>query len=283
MKKVLNIDHDFAPLGEGIQLKQSVFPAGEFFDKILEDVEDCDVTITTRLKPGTETHPLLAADALRRKGAKSVSLFTGYMPYARQDRVMTDGEALGIQVVARVINTGQFKTVTVYDAHSEVTGGALDNARFISNEKFVQLAIQDYLTKHNFPEFALICPDGGAQKKIYKVAPFVGATEVIEFTKKRDLQNHGALSGFHTYHEDFQGKVCFIVDDICDAGGTFLGINKILKEKNAGPVVLIVSHGIFSKGEEILKNGGIDKIYTTDSFQKIESDYITQIPLSSCL
>ena len=57
------------------------------------------------------------------------------------------------------------------------------------------------------------------------------------------------------------------MDDICDGGGTFAGTAKMLKEKGAGKVNLIVSHGIFSKGPSI---DFVDEIYSTDSFKKVE-------------
>ena len=41
----------------------------------------------------------------------------------------------------------------------------------------------------------------------------------------------------------------------------------MLKEKGATKVVLVVSHGIFSKGITI---ADVDKIYTTDSFRKVD-------------
>jgi ribose-phosphate pyrophosphokinase len=84
--------------------------------------------------------------------------------------------------------------------------------------------------------------------------------------KERDLRT-GALTNFKTTSDNLEGKTCFIVDDICDGGGTFVGTAKMLKEKGAAKVVLIVSHGIFSKGSTIAE---VDEIYTTDSFRKVD-------------
>jgi len=41
----------------------------------------------------------------------------------------------------------------------------------------------------------------------------------------------------------------------------------MLKEKGAGKVNLVVSHGIFSRGPVI---EFVDAIYTTDSYKKVE-------------
>jgi len=67
------------------------------------------------------------------------------------------------------------------------------------------------------------------------------------------------------------------VDDICDGGGTFLGLATALKEKNAGKLSLIVSHGIFSKGFEEL-NKSFDTVFTTNSFRDIEEEKVVQLP-----
>ena len=52
----------------------------------------------------------------------------------------------------------------------------------------------------------------------------------------------------------------------------------MLKEKGAGKVNLIVSHGIFSKGTSV---EAIDEIYTTDSYRKVDNVYC--FPISKYL
>ena len=62
-----------------------------------------------------------------------------------------------------------------------------------------------------------------------------------------------------------------VVDDICDAGGTFLGIAKMLNNYNpTATLELVISHGIFSKGiDELLKH--YSTIYTTNSVKEQDS------------
>jgi ribose-phosphate pyrophosphokinase len=92
----------------------------------------------------------------------------------------------------------------------------------------------------------------------------------------------GQLSGFHTNIADFEGKTCFIVDDICDGGGTFVGLAALLKSRHAGKIVLIVSHGIFSKGFDL---ANIDAIYTTDSFKNFNEtpSHVVVLPFDTVL
>ena len=84
--------------------------------------------------------------------------------------------------------------------------------------------------------------------------------------KERDLKT-GALTNFKTTTTDLSNQTCFIIDDICDGGGTFSGTAKMLKEIGATKVILIVSHGIFSKGTDI---EFVDEVYTTDSYRFLE-------------
>ena len=41
---------------------------------------------------------------------------------------------------------------------------------------------------------------------------------------------------------------CIVVDDICDGGGTFIGLAKLLKGRGAIKCTLAVTHGLFTKG-----------------------------------
>lgn len=141
----------------------------------------------------------------------------------------------------------------------------------ISNHSFVQKALE------NTKDYLLISPDGGALKKVYKLAQFLGGQPVIECSKMRDVKT-GQLSGFKVFADDLAGKTCVIVDDICDGGGTFLGLAKELKAKNVGKLILVVTHGIFSKGLEELTTV-FDEIYCTDSFKEIENDGLIQLKI----
>ena len=104
-------------------------------------------------------------------------------------------------------------------------------------------------------------------RKFDKLALCLGIENLVECMKERDVKT-GALTNFKTTTQDLTNQTCFIIDDICDGGGTFIGTAKMLKEKGAKKVVLIVTHGIFSKGSHL---DFIDEIYTTDSYKWINN------------
>lgn len=272
---ILNLDSRFSPLGteKEIVFQSFIFSGGEPHIKITSKIDVNEVvTVTHRLNSFNDLGLLcLAIDALKRMGVKIINAYVPYFPAARQDRVMIPGEPLSVKVYADIINSLNLNKIQVFDPHSEVTPALLNNCEVVTNYNFIQQVI-NRIGK----EVILISPDGGALKKIYKVSEYLGGVDVIECSKSRDVKT-GKLSGFKVYSEDLQGKNCLIVDDICDGGGTFIGLAEELKNKNAGNLYLAVSHGIFNKGFESLNV--FEKIFTTNSFKDIQNDKVEVINL----
>ncbi|WP_406825953.1 ribose-phosphate diphosphokinase [Pedobacter sp. KACC 23697] len=277
---MLNLHPSFTPLGENnlIEYKSFLFAGGEPHIKISDHFDvGLPVTITHRINSFNDLGMIcMAVDALKRMGVKEINLFIPYFPAARQDRVMIPGEPLSAKVYADMINAMALASVTIFDPHSEVTPALLNNCVTISNHEFIKQVIAKIGN-----EVKLISPDGGALKKIYKVSEFLGGTEVVECSKSRDVKT-GKLSGFKVYSDDLAGADCLIVDDICDGGGTFIGLAEALKDKNAGKLYLAISHGIFSKGFEVFDQY-FEQIFTTDSIKEVDHAGVTQIKLMNIL
>jgi len=232
-----------------------------------------EVTITTRIRQFNDVGLLLlAADALRRMGVEKLHLLLPYFPAARQDRVAVIGEALSVKVYADVLNSVGFDSIMILDPHSEVTPALLENVRVVSNHKFVAQCLK------GMTDYMLISPDGGALKKAYRLSKHLDGQPIVECSKHRDVKT-GNLSGFAAYTDNLQGKTCVIVDDICDGGGTFLGLADELKRKNAGDIYLIITHGIFSNSFDKLRQK-FKKIYSTNSFSTIENEALIQVPIT---
>jgi len=277
---VLNLDTTFNPFPnkKNIAFEQFIFSGGEPHIKIQSDFHtDKSVTITHRLNSFNDVGLLLlAVDALRRMYVKNIDVFIPYFPAARQDRVMIKGEPLSVKIYADIINELKLDNVTVFDAHSEVTPALLNNCTNINNHEFIKEVVKQIGSR-----VKLISPDGGALKKIYKVSEYLGGVDVVECSKSRDVRS-GKLTGFKVYTDDFKGADCLIVDDICDGGGTFMGLAEELKKKNAGKLYLAVSHGIFSKGLDGFFPA-FSKIFTTDSFKTFKNENVIQICLNEIL
>lgn len=276
--KVLNLSTGFKPFNsslEEIDAKSFLFSGGEVHIKLQGKAEE--VMISARLNNSDDVMKLLlAVDALRRNGSKNISVLIPYLPYARQDRVMVGGEPLSIKVMCNLINSCGFDKVYIFDVHSEVSLALLDNCELITNSSLAKKVL------HNHSDYLLVSPDAGALKKIYKLAEALQYTnDIVLCNKVRDVSN-GKIKQITVDQDDLGGKACFIIDDICDGGATFIGVAKELKKRNAGKVSLIVSHGIMSHGETELAEW-IDHIYTTDSIKDSESTLISRIPLADLI
>lgn len=273
---IINLDKSFEPFGKGIEFQKFDFPSGcEPHIKLPIILED-KVKLTCRINNGNDLILLLlATDAIKRSGVKEIELFIPYLPFARQDRVMVDGEPLSVKVISNLLNSQGYSKVSIFDPHSEVCLALIDNSEYVNNHSFVDLILK------NKKDYLIISPDAGAYKKIFKLCQHIGyKDEIIMCNKIRDLSN-GVIRSLTVSHDDLNGKDCYIVDDICDGGGTFGLLASVLKERNCGNINLIVSHGLFTKGIDFSKD--ISRIYTTDSFKDFNSPLLTQIKLCNIL
>lgn len=294
MNKFLHLQPNFYPYNNlpiedwdtiNIQYDKFIFNGGEPHIKIKTSVYNEDtVYIATRINNMDDLGMLLVAVNALRNIANNccIKLFLPYFPGARQDRVMVTGEPLTVKIYADIINNLYLDQVTILDPHSDVTPALLDNCNVINNHTFVNLA----LNKLNFPKQVndnspyLIVADAGAGKKCTSLALNINRfNKLVKCDKTRDITN-GNLTGFEVYEDDLKGRDCIIVDDICDGGGTFIGLAKELKTKNAGDLYLIVTHGIFSKGFSGL-NDYFTKMITTDSIKSKISKKLQIINLNS--
>lgn len=211
---------------------------------------------------------LLLVDAIRKinKCAK-LSLFMGYVPYGRQDRVCNVGESFSLKVFSNLINSLDFDEVVVLDPHSQVTTALIDNCR----SYYPSLVISELLDITN--NWVVVAPDAGAVKRAESVAKGLGCP-LIYSTKTRD-QRTGEITGGRL---DFAGvnvagKDLLVVDDICDGGRTFISLAKMIEHELNGcnsSLSLLVSHGIFSYGTDTLSEI-YDNIFVINPFPGIEN------------
>jgi ribose-phosphate pyrophosphokinase len=280
---ILNLDPEFRPYPEdSLEYKTFTFKGGEEHIEIDKTNDNTSVIITHRINSSSALmRVILANDALRRLGYREVHLYIPYLPYARQDRVMVEGEPLSIRVFADLINACKFDSVTVLDPHSDVGPALIDRIIVDTNHEFVEESFESLVKKqgHRSSEIAVISPDAGAYKKIYKTCEKIQhrfSGTIISANKVRNLKT-GVIQSL-TFDGDVANKVCVIIDDICDGGRTFIELAKQLKSQGAKRVYLIVTHGIFSYGVEPLKEH-LDGVFSTNSFRSFDSEFVEFIEI----
>jgi ribose-phosphate pyrophosphokinase len=261
-----------------IEFESFIFPGGEVHIKLSKNINYSKITkviITHRIRSSADLILLIMAQsALKEYGITDFDLIIPYFPYARQDRICDEGEAFTLKIFATLINNLKFQKVYVLDAHSDVGPALLNHCINLKPDQFIQkIKPLDYL----------IVPDAGASKKaddLLRRLSQVGyefTYGIIQCAKVRDPKT-GKLTGFKVYEKSLLGRSGLLVDDICDGGGTFIGLAKELNKKDVGTLELYVSHGIFSKGFEELDKW-FNHIYTTNSFSDFTYEKLTQFQI----
>ena len=224
------------------------FPAGEVTARV-SDIESpflihCDFRSYDDIFVALST-----ANAVRHaRPDVFIRLLIPYFPSSRQDRVTNVGHSFDAQVVAGVLSSGDFDEIVTWDAHSDVLGALFAPGHFVNVPQHELLAhlVDDI---HN-P--VLISPDAGAEKKTHKLSEWLDIP-MLQASKVRDTET-GALSGAEIpYDSRYDQRNMVIVDDICDGGRTFINLADVIREQyNVESLHLVVTHGIFSKGKQVL-------------------------------
>lgn len=269
--------------------KTSTFPAGENYVNLTQELNllSDDVTLFFRYQGDSSLFKLaLAADAIKRAGFSLPRLFIPYFPGARQDRVCLPGDSLSVKVYADFINNLGFKSITIYDPHSDVTPALINNVRVEDNFYFISKVIsfieQSKVYNYLADEIVFVSPDAGANKKISNLSYILGH-DFIRADKKRDLET-GNISNVEVYMDEScpEDKHYLIIDDIISGGRTFMNLAEKLKEKGCKHIYLAVSHHEGHANNDLLKKSGIERVFTTNSiYTKEEDDFTKVIPILS--
>src|SRR5579863_6894239 len=170
-----------------------------------------------------------------------------YLPYARQDKEVTNESTFAFYPFVALLNSLNFAKVCVFDPH---------------NKELTEQLIND--VEITMPNISAICkwakgatpvyPDAGAAMRYVAINKVLYCEKVREplTGKIVDVKVKGKV----------QKKSYIIIDDICDGGRTFIEVAKKLYQGGAKEVHLYMSHGIFSKGLEPLREAGIKRIFT---------------------
>ena len=158
-------------------------------------------------------------------------LFVTYLMSMRMDRVMDFNRPFSLKIVCSILNTMNYRYVTVLEPHSDRT------------EQLLGDRCEALEFKHNLAtQTNIVFPDAGAYQRYKFLSNNWGH---IVFNKVRDLET-GKIKEFsigrevNCYYSTFT-----FIDDLCDAGGTFLGELKVLKERYPdSKFEIIVCHAV---------------------------------------
>lgn len=211
-----------------------------------------------------------------------ISLFCPYFLGGRSDRKFEDGMPNYLRdVICPIIKSLNFESVFVLDPHSYSIEMGLSNYRESSITCF-----HNFIKNHVAgKDYLIVCPDKGATNRVLNTARNIGYLGEIVFCDKiRDSK--GNIVKTEVPHFDLSKHV-LIIDDICDGGKTFTEIANIIRLRQeqskrdhelneCGELILAVTHGIFSKGTDVIYKY-FDSIICTNSYS--DNDSVKQLKI----
>lgn len=220
------------------------FADGEILVEPQETVRGRSVyIIQSTCTPVTESlmEVLVCIDACKRASAGEINVVMPYYGYARQDRKAKAHQPITAKLVADLLSTAGADRVITVDLHATQIQG------------FFNIPIDDltavpmigyYFKKKNFPtdEVCVVSPDHGGATRARKLAEILDAPLAI-IDKRRPKPN---MVEAQNVVGDVEGKICIVVDDICDTAGSLCAGCQILQDHGAKEIYAAVTHGVFS-------------------------------------
>lgn len=249
------------------------FPAGEAHIKVINEREGVGpLTQYARIDSADGNDLMILAmwaDAVHGRREEAI-LHMPYLPGARADH--PEELVYGAAIYADIINLMGLEKIVCFDPHSPRMPGLIRNIEIRDSAALIRQHIVGHADRGGPQKYqGIIAPDKGAVERASRVAEACHLP-LYKAEKHRDPDT-GKLSGFTCEPLPDEGKF-LVVDDICDGGGTFMGLAEAtgLERERLG---LYVSHGVFS-GMAYKLFDYFDEIWTTDSLdtsRKLDGKY----------
>jgi len=254
----------------------------EVFVEIQENVRGQDVfVIQSTSYPANDNmmELLITIDALRRGSARRITAVMPYFGYARQDRKTGGRTPISAKVVANMITTAGADRVLTMELHAGQIQGFFDIP--VDNLNISPVFIPDIQKKFAGQDLVMVSPDVGGVLRARALAKHLNADLAI-IDKRREK---AGVSEVMNVIGEVDGKVCIMVDDIVDSGGTLCNAAEALKEQGAKSVHAYVVHGVLSGGAVArIAASQMESMVITDSIAATEavrmSKNIIQLPIA---
>jgi len=240
----------------GQNIDYFLFSGGEFQVKLPHKLDPERAILTWKpINASDITFLSLVINALKNMGICDIDLDILYLPYARQDRVCSPGQANSLEVICRLLDSMELTTIRIWDVHNMPKTMNLfteTHVCFISaKDIFARFKILDEFDNN---ETILCAPDNGACWRVSDIAEHFDFYTPIMMSKGRHPET-GFIEGmkWNPQNRSVEGWSVLIIDDICDGGATFNAAAQIIREQGATNLYLYITHGIFSKGLDLLQ------------------------------
>ena len=242
------------------------FANGEIFVRFEESVRGCDAfVLQTHTAPINKwiMEQLIMVDALKRASAKRITVIAPFFGYARQDKKHRGREPITARLMADMFKAAGAHRLMAVDLHTSQIQGFFDGP---VDHLFALPILADYIKKSvDVSRATVVSPDAGRVRVAEKWTDVLGAPLAI-IHKRRDPDVPNQVKMFEVVG-DVQDRICIIVDDMIDTGGTIATAAQTLKDNGAAEVIVTATHGIFSPpARERLQNSeAITRVVVTDT------------------
>jgi ribose-phosphate pyrophosphokinase len=259
------------------------FANGEIFVRFEESVRGCDAFV---LQSHTEPinkwimEQLLMVDALKRASAKRITVVMPFYGYARQDKKHRGREPISARLVADLFRTAGADRLMAVDLHTAQIQGFFDGP---VDHLFALPLLVKYVAEHvDRNEITVVSPDAGRVRVAERWTDLLGAPLAI-IHKRRDPDVPNEAKVFEVVGE-VEGRVCVVIDDMIDTGGTIVKAADQLFENGAKDVIVAATHAILSgPAKERFEESRVRQVIVTDTLPIPEDrrfDKLTVLPVA---
>lgn len=268
----------------GIDLSPTLaydFANGEIFIRFRESVRGTDAFVlqshTTPINKWI-MEQLIMIDALKRASAKRITVIVPFYGYARQDKKHRGREPISARLMADLFKTAGADRLMTVDLHTSQIQGFFDGP---VDHLFALPLLADHVSSRvATDEITVVSPDAGRVRVAERWTDVLGAPLAI-IHKRRDPDVPNQVRVFEVVG-DVKDRVCVVVDDMIDTGGTIVKAAETLFENGAKDVIVAATHGILSEpARERLQQSRISEVVVTDTLPIPEDKQFEKLTILS--
>ena len=242
------------------------FANSEIYIRYEESVRGSDAfVIQSHTAPVNEwiMEHLIMVDALKRASAKRITVVLPFYGYARQDKKHRGREPISARLMADLFKTAGANRLICVDLHTSQIQGFFDGP---VDHLMARPILTEYVAKkYGHEQLAVVSPDAGRIKVAEQWSNRLGGAPLAFIHKTRDIHRPNESVANRVVGE-VTGRICVLVDDMIDTGGTVTKAAEALMADGAAGVIIAATHAILSEpAVDRLKNCSASEVIVTNT------------------